>query len=86
MQKLLSFSTLFTAFVAVAAAAALGMNLADEMSPAQPLPVVKLDRVVVQGQRTAVVQLPRVVVQVSRNADKQQSALATQLSAERQAC
>ncbi|RQO60445.1 hypothetical protein DBR47_08775 [Paucibacter sp. KBW04] len=86
MQKLLSFSTLFTAFIAVAAAAALGMNLADEMSPPQPTPVVKLERVVVQGQRTAAVQLPRVVVQVSRSVEKQQSALATQLSADQHAC
>lgn len=71
MQKLLSFSTLFTALVAVAAAAMLGMNLADELSPPQPRPVVKLERV---------------VVQVSRQADKPQSALATQLRAERPAC
>ncbi|MBB4842723.1 hypothetical protein HNP55_001238 [Paucibacter oligotrophus] len=86
MQKLLSLRTLFTALVAVAAAAMLGMNLADELSPPQPRPVVKLERVVVQGQRTAAVQLPRVVVQASRSAGKQQSALATQLRADNPAC
>jgi len=71
MQKLLSLRSLLGAFIAVAAAAALGMSLADAMSPPQPTPMVKLERV---------------VVQVSRRAEQPLSAPATQPSADRQAC
>ena len=62
--------TFVTAFGAVAAAAAIGIGLADHA--AEPSgQVTRLERVVVVGQRTAepqVAQLPRVVVVVQRRA------------------
>lgn len=60
-----SIQTLFTAIVAVAASAVLALTLAEETSmPAQQ--VVKLERVVIEGQRARVEQLPRVVVEGRR--------------------
>lgn len=60
-----SLQTLFTAIAAVAASAVLALTLAEETSlPAHK--VVKLERVVIQGQRARVEQLPRVVVEGRR--------------------
>jgi hypothetical protein len=57
-------STLLTAVGAVAASAVLALTLADQAS--EPQQVVKLERVVIEGQRAKVEQLPRVVVEVRR--------------------
>ena len=62
--------TLFTALIAVAGAAAIGMGLADGLAPQTASQVVKLERVVVTGKRMApeaVAQLPRVVVHGHRS-------------------
>ncbi len=68
-----STKTLFTALIAVAGAAALGLGLVTSV-PAPSTQIVKLDRVVVYGKRApaavqtaqGIEQLPRVVVQGRR--------------------
>ncbi len=59
-----SLSTLLTAVGAVAASAVLALTLADQSY--EPQQVVKLDRVIIEGQRATVEQLPRVVVEARR--------------------
>ncbi|MDM4767038.1 hypothetical protein [Pelomonas sp. SE-A7] len=60
--------TLFTALIAVAGAAAIGMGLADHLAAADAPQVHKLERVVVVGKRATeagqqIAKLPRVVIE-----------------------
>lgn len=63
-----SLQTLLTAVAAVAAAASIGVALAEQGHETKAQ-VVQLERVVVVGQRAQVAQLPRVVVEGRRSLD-----------------